>query len=118
MKMINILIKAIIDEVNKHSIRYSLMMLIAIILFTVIAPCTHIKGDVNANGYITAVDYEIIKDYYFGIEKLDRHQRDLADMNNDGIIDIIDREIIRLIVLEVIEYSPEDYELQPDKDGG
>ena len=56
-------------------------------------------GDVNTNGRIDLKDCQMIEEHILGIIRLDRQQIKIADINEDGIIDIVDYTTIRLIVL-------------------
>ena len=49
-----------------------------------------IKGDLSGDGMITYADFVILKAYRFEKISLDDKQRLAADINGDGIINIVD----------------------------
>lgn len=53
------------------------------------------KGDVDFNGTVTVDDVIILQDYLLGKQTLSYLQYFLADMNNDGSVDVFDSILLR-----------------------
>jgi hypothetical protein len=53
------------------------------------------KGDINQDGQINQIDYLLLKKHLLGLIKLTDDRFYLADMNNDGIVDIADFALLR-----------------------
>lgn len=64
--------------------------------------CQHkqLMGDVNQDGKLSISDMAIIQSHILGNSKMTYEQMDLADMNNDTHIDVIDIMEIRRIILK------------------
>lgn len=64
--------------------------------------CQHkrLMGDVNHDGKLSISDMAIIQSHILGNSKMTYEQMDLADMNNDTHIDVIDIMEIRRIILK------------------
>lgn len=63
--------------------------------------CQHkeLMGDVNQDGKLSISDMAMIKSHILGNSELTFEQMDLADMNNDTHIDVVDIMEIRRIIL-------------------
>lgn len=59
-----------------------------------------LMGDVNQDGKLSISDMAIIQSHILGNSKMTYGQMDLADMNNDTHIDVIDIMQIRRIILK------------------
>lgn len=64
--------------------------------------CQHkqLMGDVNQDGKLSISDMAIIQSHILGNSKLTYEQMDLADVNNDTHIDVVDIIEIRRIILK------------------
>lgn len=71
-----------------------------IIAVLILSSCSYQLGDVDTDGKITLNDSDLIKQYMQGLSTLTRKQLDLADYNNDGVVDILDYTEIRLKALD------------------
>lgn len=48
------------------------------------------EGDITGDGHVTVFDFSFLKDYLIGKKLLGPENRDYADFNDDGIIDVSD----------------------------
>lgn len=67
-----------------------------------------IEGDVNNNNSLDFQDCEMIKEHILDITPLNHKQQITADINKDGIVNIIDYTTIRIEVLEEIKHECRD----------
>ena len=78
-------------------------------------------GDVNGDGKINGKDTLKFRKYFSGEEKLNKYQLLAADLNQDGVIDTIDFDLIRPAILEIVTlpYKTKDaYNITYNLDGG
>lgn len=62
---------------------------------------TYLKGDVDGNGSITAVDYMLIKNHIMGVSLLTDDHLTRADVNKDGNITAVDYMLIKNHIMGV-----------------
>jgi hypothetical protein len=55
----------------------------------------HKSGDLNDDGMLSAIDLNILRNYLIGKETMSAGQMLIADMNNDGQVDVAD--IIKML---------------------
>lgn len=88
----------------KHREIYFLRALVAanalITLLPLVLQPKQLMGDVNQDGKLSISDMAIIQSHILGNSKMTYEQMDLADMNNDTHIDVIDIMEIRRIILK------------------
>ena len=63
----------------------------------------YIKGDIDMNGTVSASDIVAVSNYLTRKGELTEKQLIIADMNDDGIVNIFDQLLIRRTALEIIE---------------
>ncbi len=61
----------------------------------------YVKGDIDGDGTVGAADIVAVSNYLTGKGELTEDQLIIADMNNDGIVNIFDQLLIRRTVLEI-----------------
>ncbi len=78
-------------------------------------------GDVNGDGVLNGKDTTRFRKYFSGIEKLNKYQLLAADLNQDGVINDIDFDLIRPAILGsvTLPYKTKDaYNITYNLDGG
>lgn len=60
---------------------------------------THIKGDVNMDNKVSVSDVVLIQKYLVGAEKISEEQGNLADLDDNSIINVFDAVLLRRLVL-------------------
>ena len=78
-------------------------------------------GDVNGDGVLNGKDTTRFRKYFSGIEKLNKYQLLAADLNQDGLINDIDFDLIRPAILGsvTLPYKTKDaYNITYNLDGG
>ena len=81
-----------------------LSLILAAIIFAMAIPsgaATHgyLRGDVNDDGDVSAIDYLLIKRHVVGTIVLSADEQAIADLNGDGEIDVRDYTGVKRIVL-------------------
>lgn len=67
--------------------------------FLGVAPITGLKGDINGDGVVDAVDYMMLKRIIHGTYEPTEEQRERCDINGDSVLDVKDYESLRRYVL-------------------
>lgn len=67
-------------------LKFSILIIVMVVLVT-----GQKVGDINRDGKITATDLVQLRQMVEG----DRHQSGNADLNNDGVVDEVDLQILR-----------------------
>lgn len=62
---------------------------------------TYLKGDVDGNGSVTAVDYMLIKNHIMGVAALTDGKLSRADVNKDGKVTAVDYMLIKNHIMGV-----------------
>jgi hypothetical protein len=65
------------------------------------AAAGYIKGDIDGDGKVGASDIVAVSNYITGKGELTADQLIIADMNNDGVVNVFDQMLIRRTVLEI-----------------
>ena len=63
--------------------------------------CHKPKGDINGDGKITTTDLVMLSRYLAELIELDEFQLKYADMNADGIIDVLDLALLRILLANI-----------------
>ncbi|MGN1085678.1 MAG: dockerin type I repeat-containing protein [Porcipelethomonas sp.] len=65
------------------------------------AAAGYIKGDIDGDGKVGTADIVAVSNYITGKGELTEDQLIIADMNDDGIVNVFDQMLIRRTVLEI-----------------
>ena len=65
------------------------------------AAAGYIKGDIDGDGKVGASDIVAVSNYITGKGELTEEQLIIADMNDDGVVNVFDQMLIRRTVLEI-----------------
>lgn len=75
-------------------------LLITLFVALLLVSCAkHLTGDIDKDGKVTDNDVLIIQQHIKGISTLSETQQKLADINEDGEIDIFDMIAVQKIIL-------------------
>ena len=78
-------------------------------------------GDLNGDGVLKGKDITRFRKYFSGEEKLNKYQLLAADLNQDGVVDAIDFDLLRPAILGSITLpykSKDSYNITYNLDGG
>ena len=64
-----------------------------------------VKGDVDGNGVLNALDYLLLKRAILGTVTLTEDQKEAADVNHDGKVDAVDYTLLKRAVLGTFKLS-------------
>jgi hypothetical protein len=77
-----------------------LFALIILVVFITVSCKDLNTGDVNGDGSATISDYTLIRMHYLGLNLLTGAQLARADVNEDGIVDETDGDLVRDYILD------------------
>ena len=75
-------------------------------LYTCERPGEYSKGDVNNDGYVTAVDATLVKGYVMNTSELSSLQLQAADIDGNGIVNTADYVLVRKFVNQTNYFPP------------
>lgn len=97
--------KTLLDPLNLANLAIAEADMIGAILH--LTPREFMKGDINGDGKLNAVDYAMLKRYLLGTYTLTKDQMERADINGDGHITSKDYAMLKRIILGTYPYPKE-----------